>query len=232
MFSLKLRQRLAAGLSQKCEEGLQLSLIRELIQADAESGGIRRRCAIGQDPQIETCHCCSAVHSRCRRTVHGDGVEAIGDLQRIAKGPQAMLQLAAQANNALGDGLQTVGPVMHRIKRGHHGEQHLGRADVAGGLVATDVLLTGLQRQTQGRAAFCILGLPHQTAGDLALVGLNRGEEGGMGATETHRHPKALGAAHGNVSPQGSHGRHQGLRQGIDGHGGQGTGGMGRVDHG
>ena len=122
--------------------------------------------------------------------------------------------------------------MVHRIKRGHHGQQHLGRADVAGGLVATDVLLTGLQRQAQGRTAFRILGLPHKTARDLALVGLNGGEEGGVRTTKSHRHPQALGAAHGNVGPEGSHGRHQGLRQGIDRHGDQGTGGMGRFDHG
>ena len=98
--------------------------------------------------------------------------------------------------------------MVHRIKRGHHGQQHLGRADVAGGLVATDVLLTGLQRQAQGQTAFRILGLPHKTARDLALVGLNGGEEGGVRTTESHRHPQALGAAHGNVGPEGSHGRH------------------------
>lgn len=70
------------------------------------------------------------------------------------------------------------------------------------------MLLTGLQRQPQSEVTFRILGLPHQTAGNLALVGLNRGKEGGMGATEAHRHPQALGAAHGNVCPQGSHRRH------------------------
>ena len=37
--------------------------------------------------------------------------------------------------------------------RGHHGEQHLRGADVAGRLLAADVLLAGLQREPVGRRA-------------------------------------------------------------------------------
>ena len=45
---------------------------------------------------------------------------------------------------------------MNGIKRSHHRQQHLGGADIAGGFISPDVLLTGLQGQTQGDIAFAI----------------------------------------------------------------------------
>jgi hypothetical protein len=44
---------------------------------------------------------------------------------------------------------QPVGAVVDGVHRGHHGQQHLRGADVAGRLLAADVLLAGLQRQAQ-----------------------------------------------------------------------------------
>ena len=46
-----------------------------------------------------------------------------------------------------GDRRQAGGAVVAGIHRGHDGQQDLGGADVAGGLVAADVLFAGLQRQ-------------------------------------------------------------------------------------
>ena len=63
LLSLELRGGLTAGLRQQSEQGLQLLLIRELIEADAESFGVRRRCTIRQHPQVETSRCGSAVYS-------------------------------------------------------------------------------------------------------------------------------------------------------------------------
>ncbi len=50
------------------------------------------------------------------------------------------------------------GPVPHRVHRRHHRQQHLRRADVAGGLVAADVLLAGLQRHPERGVTVGVLG--------------------------------------------------------------------------
>ena len=105
--------------------------------------------------------------------------------------------------------------MVHGIETRHHRQQHLGGADVAGGLVTADVLLAGLQGQAQGWIALGIAGLAHQTTGDLTLVGLAGGEEGGMGPAEAHRHAVALQAAHGDVGAEVTHRRQQHLGEGI-----------------
>ena len=51
------------------------------------------------------------------------------------------------------DVLESFRAVIDGIHRGHHGEQHLGGADVGSGLVAADVLLAGLQGEAIARFA-------------------------------------------------------------------------------
>ena len=65
--------------------------------------------------------------------------------------------------------------------REHHREQHLGGADVAGGLLRPDVLLTGLQGQTVGRRAVGVDGDSDQSAGQVALEPGPYREKSGMG---------------------------------------------------
>ena len=122
-----------------------------------------------------------------------------------------------QLQHPPGDRRQTSRTVMHRVEAGHHREQHLGGADVAGGLVAADVLLAGLQSQAQGLAPLRIERLPHQPARDPALMGGGGGEEGGMGAAEPERDAEALTTANGNLHAQLAHWRQQHLGQGIHG---------------
>ena len=47
---------------------------------------------------------------------------------------------------------QALGAVIHRVHRGHVGEQRLRRADVRRGFLATDVLLAGLRAPCDRRA--------------------------------------------------------------------------------
>ena len=145
---------------------------------------------------------------------------------------QSTLKLPALTDDSTGDRHQTFGAVMNGVEGRHHRQQNLGRADVAGGLVAADVLLTGLQCQTQGWIPCRIPGLTHKTAGDLALVGVLGGKEGGMGPPETHRHTETLGAANSNVSAEGRHRSDQGLSQRIDGDRHQGPSIVGTGNHG
>ena len=55
-----------------------------------------------------------------------------------------------QAVDPLGDARQAVGAVVHGVHGGHDRQQHLGGADVGGGLLPADVLLAGLQGQAAG----------------------------------------------------------------------------------
>jgi hypothetical protein len=48
--------------------------------------------------------------------------------------------------------------VVDGVHRGDDGEQHLGGADVGGGLLAADVLLAGLQREAVGLAPLGVDG--------------------------------------------------------------------------
>ena len=61
---------------------------------------------------------------------------------------------------ALADLAQTSRPVKHRVHGAHVGKQRLRRADVARGVLATDVLLARLQRQTQRAATRVVPARP------------------------------------------------------------------------
>ena len=64
-----------------------------------------------------------------------------------------------------GDPAQPVRAVVDRVHAGDHGQQYLRRADVAGRLLAADVLLAGLQREPVGGCAVRVLGHTDETAG-------------------------------------------------------------------
>ena len=80
-------------------------------------------------------------------------VKTLARQHRQSEGLQASHKGRPQAEQAPGDRLQAIGAMVHGIETGHHCQQHLGSADVAGGLVAADVLFAGLQGQAQGRLA-------------------------------------------------------------------------------
>ena len=201
---------LIGTIGQGPQQGLHLLKGTQLIEADAHGCGSWAEIeTTGQGPGHE-------IVGMGRG--QAEGVKTRAWFHRQAQSPQARGQGAAQGQQPLGDGGQTIGAVVHRIETGHHSQEHLGRTDVAGGLVAADVLLAGLQGQAQGALAFRIEGLTHQAAGNLALKGLGGGKERRVGAPKTHGHPKALGAAHGNIRPQLPHRLEQHLGQWIDRH--------------
>ena len=69
-----------------------------------------------------------------------------------------------------GDAAEAVGAVVRRVETGDHGQQHLCGADVARGLLASDVLLAGLQRQPVGGAAVGVDRHTDEAPGQRALV--------------------------------------------------------------
>ena len=103
---------------------------------------------------------------------------------------------------ALGDAAQAPGPVVHGVEGRHHGQQRLGRADVAARFFAAYVLLARLQGHAQGRASVAIDGDADNAPGSRALVGRAGGEEGRVGPAVTHGDAEALAAAHHHVGAQ------------------------------
>ena len=100
-----------------------------------------------------------------------------------------------QAVGAAGDALQAFRPVVHAVHAGHHRQQHLRGADVAGRLLAADVLLAGLQGQAVGGVALGVDRDADQAAGHRALERVAAGHERRVRAAEAERHAEALAVA-------------------------------------
>jgi hypothetical protein len=114
-----------------------------------------------------------------------------------------------------GDVTQPVRPVVYRVHRGHHGQQYLRGADVAGRLLPADVLLPGLQRQPIRRVAISVPGHPHQPTGHLTLQAVTDGKVGGMRSAKADRHSEALGGADHDVGADLAWWTEQGQRQRV-----------------
>ena len=123
--------------------------------------------------------------------------------------------------HALGDRAQALGAVVDGVHRRDDGEQGLRGADVARRLLATDVLLTGLQGKAVGGGAVGVHADPDQTAGQLTLQPAAHRHEGGVRAAAEQRHTEPLRRADRHVGAEVA-GRHQ-HREGqqVRGHGDQ-----------
>ena len=97
--------------------------------------------------------------------------------------------------HALSNRFQSFRPVIHRIHRRHHREQHLRGADIARRFFAADVLLARLQCESIRRLAVRINRHPCEPTGKIPLVRIARGHIRRVRAAKTHRHPKALRSA-------------------------------------
>ena len=115
--------------------------------------------------------------------------------------------------------LQPVRAVVDGVHPGHDGEQHLRGADVAGGLLAADVLLAGLQGQAVGLVAVGVDGDADEPAGQAAGELLLDGHESGVRAAEAHRDAEALGRADGDVRAELAGRGEQGEREQVGGDG-------------
>ena len=80
--------------------------------------------------------------------------------------------------------------------------ERLVRADVAGRLLAADVLLARLERVHEPAGAVRVQGLPRDAAGHLAHQRLAAGEDPEVRAAVRHRDAERLALADGDVDPQ------------------------------
>ena len=119
------------------------------------------------------------------------------------------------------------GPMIDGVHAGHDGQQHLRGAHVAGGLVPPDVLLAGLERHAQRRAAVAILRHADDAAGENALVRVTGGEEGGVGSAVPHRHAEALAVADRDIGAPFARRGQEGQAEQVGGGSNQRARGMG-----
>ena len=130
----------------------------------------------------------------------------------------------------LGDLTESLGTVIDRVHGGDDGEQDLGGADVAGRLLAADVLFAGLEREAVGGIPVGVARDPDEAAGKASLELVAHGEVGGMRPSVAHRDTEALGRSDDGIGPEltGRLEEHQGER--IARNDGKAAARMDRVD--
>ena len=126
------------------------------------------------------------------------------------------LQLGRTGGAAGGDVAQAVRPDRREVDRGGQGQQGLVRADVAGGLVAADVLLARAKRHDEGALAVEVRGHPDEPAGDLADERVGRGEDPEVRPAVLRRDAERLALARGDVGPVGAGRGEHGERDRLD----------------
>src|SRR3954469_11948775 len=147
---------------------------RQLSQVDAAyPGGIQQS---GQSPAFR---------------LHAYRVEEILVNHAISQATKSVGQDYGPGVYPLGDATETAGSVVDRIHAGHHGEEHLSRADVAGGLVPPDVLLACLERHPESWTAIAVLGHSDDSSGQVSLVSLFGSKEGGVRPAISHGNAEA-----------------------------------------
>ncbi len=120
----------------------------------------------------------------------------------MAQATETGVEDGGETVDAFGDLAQAGGAVIYGVHRGHVGEERLGRADVAGGLFATDVLLARAEREAEAGAAARVLGDADEASGHLAFEGVACGHEGGVRSAVAERDAEALGAADGDIGSE------------------------------
>ena len=121
-----------------------------------------------------------------------DGVEEGLGLDDGAVLAQAGGEGGGRQVHPLRDGMEALGAVEDGVERRHDREQRLGGADVGRGLLAANVLLTGLESQSVGAVAVGVLRDTDEPAGHDPLERICAGEEGGVRPAEAHRDAEAL----------------------------------------
>ena len=97
-------------------------------------------------------------------------------------------------------------------------------------LSAADMLLPGLEGETQGLFAVCVLGDADEAAGHLPFECVAGCHESGMGAAVAHGHTKTLGTADGDVGAPIAGGCKESQGEQVGGDDYEGAGGVGGVN--
>ena len=131
---------------------------------------------------------------------------------------QALPQVLGLGDVLFRQALQAFGARQLQEDVGTQGDETLVRADVAGGLVAADVLFPCGEGEHVAREAVEILGLAHHAAGDLTLVGILHRQETQEGSTKISGIAKTHGLAAGHVGAHFAGGLQPAEGHGFHGH--------------
>src|SRR5947208_2082871 len=99
--------------------------------------------------------------------------------------------------HAFRDRAQTTRSMINRIHRCDDREKNLGRANVAGGFVAADMLLARLEREPITRTTFGIVRDADESTGHVPLILIASREISGVRSAEPERNAKPLGISNG-----------------------------------
>ena len=175
----------------------------QAAQVDALAGGAGQR-GVGR----------GGVREAVDQGIEPGGV--LGD-ERSGLFLHAGSQQSGHAVGAQRNAAQPFGAVVDGVEGRHVRQQRLGGADIAGGLVAADVLFARLQRHAVGDVAGGIVAGADDAARHGADELLAGGHEGGVRAAEAQRDAEALGRADHHVSALGTRRlqQHDGQRVGA-----------------
>ena len=144
----------------------------------------RRRQHLGNSPQMRA---------------HTQRVKEVCCMQLASHCLQRCRQVCSLRVNTGGNALKSLRAVVNSVHGRSHSQQHLRRAQVAGGLLAPDVLLACLQCQPHGGLPVGIARDTNNAARQVALVILARGHECRMRPAKAQRYAQALRAAHSHI---------------------------------
>ena len=185
-------KRAAAG--EALDQPAHLVAVAALVERDADA-------AVVVTPQVEPLVRRGGQDRLDRQPAGADG-------HRVEERPRHLVpqtlhpdrQRPRERVDAPGDAPQALGPVVDSEHARHHGQKHLGRADVARRLLAADVLLARLQREAIRGVAVGVLRHAHEPAGHFAGVLLAARHERRVRPAVAQRHAEPLAVADGDVS--------------------------------
>ena len=144
----------------------------------------------------------SCISGRSIRS-YANSVEERVRANFISESPKASRDKRfGQRVHALRNLLQPMRPVIHRVHPGHDRQQRLGGADVAGGFIAADVLLAGLDRHAIGGVALASLDRPINRPGILRAYSVLVARNPACGPAEAQGDAEPLGGADGDVGTE------------------------------
>ncbi len=208
-----LGQRLAV-LREHAPEGDDVVARRRLVERDAQ----HRVAPLGKAAQVHP-GSDRALRDRGGACAGLDGqrVERALAAHRAAEAAQACGEDRRVGGDALGDPFQPGRSVVDRVHARDHCRQHLRRADVAGRLLAPDVLLARLQREAIGGVAVRVDADADQPPREAPLVLVAARQVGGVRAAAAHRHAEALRRSARDVGAELAGRRDQGQREQVGG---------------
>ncbi len=172
------------------------------------------------------------MHFGRPRDADGELVEIRPGMKpRCAGRGQGALELGGAGGAQGGHVAQPMRPDRGQVDGCGQGAQGLVRADVAGGLLAADVLLAGPQGHDEGAPAVDVGRHADQAAGDLPDERLATGEDAQVRTAVRERDPERLPLPAGDVGAVGSGRRQDGQRDRLDDGDEESPGGVGQATH-